>query len=145
MSKWIYKGIELPDAEPTSYGFVYMIRYTDGTFYYGKKAMWSTVRMKPTKAQLAIRKNYKREVTKESKWRSYEGSTASSKGKTIHSKHILGFAVSKSHLSYMEYALLFDENVLFDDQCLNSNIGGKFYDNVMKPVGEYLKVIKDLK
>ena len=140
--KWIYKGIELNEPiEHLGYGFVYMIRYTDGTYYYGKKAMWSTVRMKPTQAQLAIRKNYKRVVTKPNDWKKYTGSTAASKGKTIHSKHVLSIAVSKVHLSYLEYGLLFQEEVLMDEVCLNGNIGGKFYDNVLEPKGEWLKEV----
>ena len=129
---WIHNGVEIdsiPDS--TAYGFTYSIMYSDGKYYYGKKAFVKQVRLKPRKTD---RVNAKRIVWKESDWKKYVGSSKEAKGKTVMSKVILELAVSKRALTYLETKLLFDRNVLFDDKCLNGNILGKFYDNVLDPL-----------
>ena len=130
--KWTYNGVEI-DSIPdnTAYGFTYRIDYTDETYYYGKKAFVKQVRLKPRKTDRA---NAKRIVWKESDWKKYVGSSKESKGKTVKSKHIIELAVSKRALTYLETKLLFEKDVLFDDKCLNGNILGKFYDNVLEPL-----------
>jgi hypothetical protein len=129
---WIYEGVEI-DSIPSNeaYGFTYMIYYDDGTYYWGKKSFVKQVRLKPRKTD---RKNAKRIVWKESDWKKYTGSSKEAKGKTVFKKEILELAVSKRALTYLETKLLFEKDVLFDDKCLNSNILGKFYDNVLDPL-----------
>ena len=129
---WILNGEEI-DSIPisTAYGFTYKILYTDGTYYYGKKAFVKQVRLKPRKTD---RVNAKRIVWKESDWKKYSGSSKEAIGKEIEEKEIFELAVSKRALTYLEAKLLFISNALFDENCLNKNILGKFYDNVLDPL-----------
>ena len=135
---WLLNGVEIvsiPDS--TMYGFTYRINYTDGTYYYGKKSFVRQVKLKPRKDD---RKNAKRLVWKESDWKKYVGSSkkaiAKAKAGLIESKHILELAPTKRALTYMETRLLFFHDVLFDDDCVNDCIGGKFWDTVMNPLKE---------
>ena len=118
-----WKYIEEFDAKDY-YGFIYLIKYEDGTKYIGKKSLWTERRLKPRKTDRA---NAKRIVVKESNWRLYNGSTKLSKGKTISSKHILKLCKTKTDLTYWETYYLMLNNVLFDSMYLNQNVMGKFY------------------
>ncbi len=89
-------------------------------------------RIKPTKAQLAIRKNYKRVELKNLPFVNYEGSSEENKGKTLISKEILYLSSNKKSASYIETALLFENNVLFNDTYNNKNISGTYYDNSLE-------------
>ncbi|NOQ31142.1 MAG: hypothetical protein GQ570_08480 [Helicobacteraceae bacterium] len=116
------------------HGFTYVINYADGTNYYGKKDFITSIKRKLGKKELAERtdkrtKTYKT-IVKESNWRTYNGSTKNSKGKTIKDKWIIEPYKTKRELTYREAELLFKYNVLFDDKCLNENILGKFFSNV---------------
>lgn len=131
---WLLNGVEItsiPDS--TMYGFTYRINYTDNTYYYGKKTFVRQVKLKPRKTD---RKNAKRLVWKESDWKKYEGSSKNTKDKVVESKHMLELAPTKRALTYMETRLLFFHDVLFDDNCVNDCIGGKFWDNVFDPLKE---------
>ena len=131
---WLLNGVEItsiPDS--TMYGFTYRINYTDGTYYYGKKTFVRQVKLKPRNTD---RKNAKRLVWKESDWKKYEGSSKNTKDKVVESKHILELAPTKRALTYMETRLLFFHDVLFDDNCVNDCIGGKFWDTVLDPLKE---------
>ena len=52
------------------YGFIYCIKYTDGTIYYGKKSFIKAIRRKPLKGRTRVRLD-----TVESDWRKYAGSS----------------------------------------------------------------------
>lgn len=131
-------GVKMTDDEVTDfYGFVYKITYSDGMYYYGKKSVWSIRRLPPLKG-----KKRKRKVIKQSNWKKYAGSSEASKGKKILKKEFLHFAHSKLHLSYLENMVLYSENALFDRNCLNANISGKYYSTVSERKGEWLNADK---
>ena len=66
-------------------------------------------------------------VRKPSAWRSYTGSSALTKNKTIISRIVLATAPTKRYLTYLEVKALLCLNVLEDDKYLNENILGKFF------------------
>lgn len=109
---------------------VYLITYTNGQKYLGKKTVRSMRRVKPTKKQLAIRKNYKRVELKNIPFVKYEGSHKQS-NLTIKSKEILYQCSNKRTATYLECALIFHYNALFDDNYLNENALGKFFSNAL--------------
>lgn len=108
-------------------GFIYEIEYEDGRLYYGQKLIRSIVKLKPTKAQLAIRKNYSRKELKNKPFVNYVGSSKNTIHLTIISKKILAVYDDKINLTYAEQELLMSLDVLRNDKYLNDNIGGKFY------------------
>jgi len=129
---WVYQGKEIKshdDLFPECTDFVYELEFTDGTKYIGKKTVRSIRRIKPTKAQQAIRKNYVRKELKNSPFINYEGSSKENKNKVIKSKTILYQSSNKKTASYIETALLFLNEVLFTDTYTNKNISGTYYDN----------------
>ena len=140
--EWVYKGKIVTDLSDEVFGFVYCITYTDGTKYIGKKQVISEVTLpalksgvqRPNSRRIGKNKNGKRVhydvVTKPMKWRDYEGSTQFSEGKTIADKEMLEVAHSKRYLTYLEAKYQFSLGVLEDETYLNSNILGRFYDNI---------------
>ena len=108
-------------------GFVYGIKYTDGTFYIGKKLIRSIVKLKPTKEQLKIRKNYVRKEWRDKPFAKYEGSSSNTKGLTVQSKKILELCSDKLNLTYCEIKWMMSLDVLCDDRYHNENILGKFF------------------
>jgi hypothetical protein len=126
MSVWTYKGEVVPDDDISHelYGFIYVINYTDGTKYIGKKNFWTDRRLKPRKTD---RVNAKRIKRVETNWRTYEGSSKLSHGKTVESKEIVRLCNTKTELTYYEVYHLMVAKVLFDETYLNQNILGKFY------------------
>ena len=109
--------------------FVYELEFSDGTKYIGKKCVRSIRRIKPTKAQLAIRKNYVRKELKNSPFIKYEGSSEENKGKTLVNKEILHQCSTKKTATYIETALLFSEHAILTAEYNNKSILGRFYDN----------------
>ncbi len=126
MIKWTYAGNTVPDEQIPEevFGFVYLVTFTDGTKYIGKKQIWMQRKLKPRKDD---RKNAKRIKFYESKWREYEGSSQFREGREVATKEILHWAYNKTSLTYMEMMEQVKRDVLFDDQYLNYNILGKFY------------------
>jgi len=133
MVEWIYKGKVITDKPPKegTWGFVYMITYTNNKKYIGKKQMWSVTKKPFGKKMLATvtdqrAKKYEM-VTKENAWRRYVGSSKDTKGLTILKKEILELCSDKINLTYCEIKHLVKNDVLTNDEYLNSNILGKFY------------------
>ena len=129
---WVYNGKEIrshKDLNPECTNFVYLLEFTDNTKYIGKKTVRSIRRIKPTKAQLAIRKNYVRKELKDPPFLDYEGSSKENKGKELKSKTILYQCSTKKAATYIETALLFEYNAIFSEEYTNKNILGKFFDN----------------
>lgn len=129
---WLYKDKEIhshDDLLPECTDFVYMITYASGKKYIGKKMVKTMRRLKPTKKQLAIRKNYKRVEEKDLPFVDYVGSSKETAGQVVVSKEILYQCSTKKAATYIEAGILFNENAIFDDEYLNLNIIGKFYDN----------------
>ena len=134
---WIYKGKEISSHEdlyPECTDIVYHIKYESGKEYFGKKTVRSMRRLKPTKKQLAIRKNFVRKEIKESPFINYKGSSKYCKDEVPISKEILYQCADKRSATYLEAGLLFCNDVLFNDNYLNENILGKFYINVVDGV-----------
>lgn len=129
---WEYKTkIISSHAEllPECTDFVYCIHYESGKKYIGKKCVRSMRRLKPTKEQLKIRKNYKRVELKDLPFINYTGSSKETEGEVVVKKEILYQCSAKKTATYIEAAILFEENALFDDSYLNKNISGVFFSN----------------
>lgn len=134
MVAWTYQGSVVPEEPPAAYGFTYKITYVDGSYYYGKKSFYETIKKPPLKGY-----KRKRVITRENKWRDYTGSN--DVDLEIKSREILKMAGGKQHLSYLEYELLFETKSMFDDMCHNANIGGKFFKgNIDRVVGDWTKL-----
>ena len=86
-------------------------------------------RLKPTKEQLKIRKNFKRVELKNQAFIDYTGSSKETFGQEIQKKEILYQCSTKKAATYIETAILFNEDAIIGDEYLNLNIGGKFFDN----------------
>ena len=133
---WWYNGKKVKshaDLHEDCTDFVYVMYFTDKCGkeykYIGKKTVRSMRRIKPTKAQLAIRKNYVRKEVKDLPFVKYEGSSKETEGYTLTAKEILHQCSTKKAATYIEAALLFEEHAIFSDEYLNKNISGRFYDN----------------
>ena len=130
---WQYNGqdISLDQVPKELFGFTYMVTFTDGTKYIGKKQIWSYRNVKLGKKALAARED-KRSSKKElriyeSKWREYEGSSQHRGSRIVAKKEILDWCWTKTQLTYEETRQQFVHDVLFDDTFLNANILGKFF------------------
>lgn len=121
-------------------GFVYHVKFDDGTMYIGKKNLYSVRKVKSEQnrnkdAVVDIKfrntgKGFRQRydvVRIESNWKSYKGSSKEVKGKKPVSRTILAFAYTKLDLTYLEEKYLFQYDVLTDPAYLNSNIGGRYY------------------
>ena len=127
---WIHNGKEMlshDDFTDDAVGFIYRINYENGKSYIGKKLIRSLVKLKPTKEQLAIRKNYSRKEWKNKPFVRYIGSTKSSFGLIIESREILEICSDKINLTYAEVKWMMREDVLCNEKYLNDNVLGKFY------------------
>jgi len=127
---WTHNGKEMlshGDFSDCVVGFIYRIIYDDNREYIGKKLIRSNRKLKPTKKQLAIRKNYKRVERIDLKFTDYEGSSKNTVGLIISKKEIIELASSNRQLTYLESKTLFQLNVLEDDRFLNQNILGRFF------------------
>jgi len=130
MVNWTHNGKEMlshGDFTSDTVGFIYRIIYTDNREYIGKKLIRSNRKLKPTKKQLAIRKNYKRVERIDLKFTDYEGSSKNTVGLIISKKEIIELSSDKVNLSYMETKWLMRHDVLCDDKYLNDCIGGTYY------------------
>ena len=138
LPNWQMTGLdvdEIPIDNP--YGFIYQITYEDGTYYYGKKDFYSTVRLpalksgkqRPNSKRIGKNKNGKRvyfdEFQKESSWKKYTGSNDIDL--PISKREILTFASSKRNLTYLEVKYLFKLDALEDNNCHNQNINGMWF------------------
>ena len=129
---WVYNGIPISnhdELDTLCTDFVYELTFTDDTKYIGKKTVRSVRRLKPTKAQLAIRKNYVRKELKDLPFVNYEGSSKENEGKTLLSKEILYQCSTKKSATYIETALLFGTDAIVSGKYNNKNILGRFFDN----------------
>ena len=139
---WLYKNKEINSIEdmPTdTFGFVYLVTHTpSGKKYLGKKQLIANRTLPPLKGQ-----KKKRKIQKESDWKTYYGSQTEvkqlvkeSKDKLDFTREIIIFTSTKKQLTYFETKLQFVNEVLENDEYLNSNILGKFFrkDLYDKPV-----------
>ena len=139
---WLYKNKEINSIEdmPTgTFGFVYLVTHTpSGKKYLGKKQLIANRTLPPLKGQ-----KKKRKIQKESDWKTYYGSQTEVKQLVKESQDMLDFVreiiiftSTKKQLTYFETKLQFVNEVLENDEYLNSNILGKFFrkDLYDKPV-----------
>lgn len=123
------------------YGFIYHIRFVDGTQYIGKKNVYSTRTIKARKdgkphegtidyVWKNTGKGYRQKydvVQVESDWKTYCGSSKQCKIRVPDYREILDYAYNKYQLTYREAEALFFYQVLEDESFLNDNILGSFY------------------
>jgi len=131
---WIYDENSISshaDLHPDCTAIVYLIHYEGGKKYIGKKQVRAVRRKKPTKAQLAIRKNFVRKEITDLPFMNYEGSLDKSECPAIVKKEILYQCSDKRTASYLEASLLFQLEALFSNEYLNKNISGTYFDNAL--------------
>ena len=130
---WLYKDKEInsiEDMPADTFGFVYLVTHTpSGKKYLGKKQLISNRTLPPLKGS-----KRKRKIQKESDWKTYYGSQTEVKQLVKESKDMLEFVreiiiftSTKKQLTYFETKLQFVNEVLENDEYLNSNILGKFF------------------
>ena len=130
---WLYKDKEInsiEDMPANTFGFVYLVTHTpSGKKYLGKKQLISNRTLPPLKGS-----KRKRKIQKESDWKTYYGSQTEvkqlvkeSKDKLEFVREIIIFTSTKKQLTYFETKLQFVNEVLENDEYLNSNILGKFF------------------
>ena len=130
---WLYKDKEInsiEDMPADTFGFVYLVTHTpSGKKYLGKKQLIANRTLPPLKGQ-----KKKRKIQKESDWKTYYGSQTEvkqlvkeSKDKLEFVREIIIFTSTKKQLTYFETKLQFVNEVLENDEYLNSNILGKFF------------------
>jgi hypothetical protein len=117
-------------------GYIYVtLHLPTGRQYIGKKNFFHTTNKKLGKKELAElpvargKKPTKKQVVKESDWKTYYGSAAEIKvlPKDEMNRYVLKLCKNKKELTYWETKMLFQYNVLEDDRYINDNILGKFY------------------
>jgi hypothetical protein len=117
-------------------GYIYVtLHLPTGRQYIGKKNFFHTTNKKLGKKELAElpvargKKPTKKQVVKESDWKTYYGSAAEIKilPKDEMNRYVLKLCKNKKELTYWETKMLFQYNVLEDDSYINDNILGKFY------------------
>jgi hypothetical protein len=120
-------------------GFIYKItNIKTGKYYIGRKSLFSNVKKKLTKKELAEmtgpgRKPTKKLVTSESNWQDYWGSNKTilreikEEGTEHFRKEILRFCFNKKQLTYWEVHYQCVNNVLLDEKSYNDNILAKFF------------------
>ena len=119
---------ELSDIPEGCIGFVYIITRPDGSYYVGKKSIYSTVKLKPLKGE-----RKKRVVTKESNWKVYMSSNKDVQKWVNVDREILHWCYTKIELTYYENKALYCLGVLEDENSMNGNISGKIYkDSILK-------------
>lgn len=132
---WTYRSEEVTshdDLLPGCTDFVYLITYVDGRMYIGKKTVRSIRKKPPLKG-----KKRPRRILTNLPFVDYEGSMEIENPPDIAAKEILYQCRTKKAATYLETALLFHHDAIFDDTYLNQNIGGRFFDNDLQGLIEY--------
>ena len=118
------------------HGYIYLtVHLKTGRQYIGKKAFHHTTNKKLGKKELAElpvargKKPSKKQVIKESDWKTYYGSATEIKNlpKEELKRYVLKLCKNKKELTYYETKMLFTYNVLEDNRYINDNILGKFF------------------
>lgn len=126
---WIYEGktvLSHDDLLPGCSDFVYQITYATGQLYIGKKNVQSVRRRPPLKG-----KKRNRRLMIKHPFVDYEGSSKLVEGLEIVEKEILYQCKTKKAATYLETALLFHHDAIFDPKYLNENISGTHYQNAL--------------
>ena len=138
---WKYKGKEVTSVRqlPENVkGFIYVLTFSDGKQYIGRKSFFSTRKKKFGKKQLATitdkrLKTYET-VVAESDWTNYNSSNKTIKEGLkegtveIESREIIKLCFTDKQMTYYETQALFCYGVLeHPENYYNDNILGKFY------------------
>ena len=146
MKNWFYEDelgnkkeyLTIEDFAPECIGFVYKItNLCNDKIYIGKKSLYSNIKKKLTKKELAEqtgpgRKPTKKIVTSESNWKVYMGSSKDlledikQIGADNFDRQILRVCFSKKQLTFHEINYQIRYGVL-EVNSYNDNILGKFY------------------
>lgn len=140
---WLYKDKQIKELsdmpEPQPFGFIYEVTHIPtGRKYLGKKQLISVQNKPLGKKELALltdkRASKKKQVTKESDWKTYYGSNPEIKslikeGKQSEFKReILMFVPTKKLLTYYENKFLFINEVIEPHtNYINDNIEGRYF------------------
>jgi hypothetical protein len=137
---WILNGKTVPDTEPTNYGFIYIITYTNGKKYIGKKNFFSFKTLDALKNGNKRDNHYlfkkvrekgklvKKETVKfESDWREYCGSSEEGSQYEVEKKEIVEICSDAINHTFAEAEWLVKEDVLRSDVYINKNILKKFF------------------
>jgi hypothetical protein len=137
---WTFEGKPFTEFPTDMFGFIYLITYSDGTKYLGKKQAFSFKELPVLKNgkvrpdsiyRVGKNKNGKRVqydvIRKEMPWKRYVGSSKLTGGKTIASKEIIALCPTKRNLTYMEVKAMFYYEAIEDPLFLNENILGRFF------------------
>ena len=131
MTGWLRNGKPLKGVPKDAEGFIYMIKFADGSYYIGKKSFWSR-RSKKVAGKLRRVK-----TVVESDWKTYKTSSKDvkallSEGKMEYKAIILHVCTSKSCTMYMEVKEMVLRGVLCDPKSHNKNILLKLFRCVEK-------------
>ena len=132
---WVYRNKIIKshdDLLPNCTHFVYEITYTNGQKYIGQKTVKSKRKRPPLKGKKRCRR-----VWMNVPFLNYEGSSELTAGLEIERKEILYQCSTKKAATYLEMALLFHYDALFDPVYVNANIGGTLFDNSLDGLLEY--------
>ena len=140
---WLYKDKQINQLsdmpEPQPFGFIYEVTHIPtGRKYLGKKQLISVQNKPLGKKELAAltdkRASKKKQVIKESDWKTYYGSNPEIKslikeGKQLEFKReILMFVPTKKLLTYYENKFLFINEVIEPHtNYINDNIEGRYF------------------
>lgn len=140
---WLYKDKQINELsdipEPQPFGFIYEVTHIPtGRKYLGKKQLISVQNKPLGKKELALltdkRASKKKQVIKESDWKTYYGSNPEIKslikeGKQLEFKReILMFVPTKKLLTYYENKFLFINEVIEPHtNYINDNIEGRYF------------------
>jgi len=139
MSNWYYNDKVITQLTINAdyaqyYGFLYKItNQVNGMYYYGKKALWRTVRRAGPKKKDGTKSLRKRKVKQPSDWATYYSSNeelkaiATTPDVQYLKREILEFCFTKGEQSFKETEMLFLKHVLSDPKCLNGNISGRWF------------------
>lgn len=143
MDCWIYKGNCLYEAPEGYFGFLYKIT-ANNKIYFGKKQLFFTKKVKLSKKARLQSDNKRKRIDhkkSDSDWLDYFGSCKpllewiNENKEAYITREIISFHNSKIDLTYREVELLIKENVLFRDDCWNSNIMNKFFKGKIATYG----------
>lgn len=147
---WEYKGTEIKSINQFpegTIGFIYILRFSDGKQYIGRKNLYTTRKKALGKKELEKltdkrKKRYKVEV-KESDWMKYTSSNSTIKSELtkesiiLESREIIKLCSTAKQMTYYEAQALFCYGVLeYPDQYYNDNILGKFFKRDLSDIGD---------
>jgi len=145
---WIYKDRIISshsDLDSKVTDIVYILKFTDGTKYIGKKKIRTSQELTPLKNGIQRSNHLKyvnriirnkrtqlEEVYVNKPFINYVGSSECNIGKEIESKEILYLCTNSRTATYLEEKLLFINEAIESKLYNNANIGGRYFDNCLE-------------